>query len=40
MTELEARNLFQEILRNLGIEGGDTVYLGIDMGRLPLPRFE
>lgn len=40
MTEHEARSQFQDILRNLGIERGDTVYLGIDMGRLPLPRFE
>lgn len=40
MNEAEARRAFQSILDQLAIERGDTLYLGIDMARVPLPRYE
>lgn len=39
MTEVEALRVWEEILGILDITCGDTVYLGIDMGRIPLPRY-
>lgn len=39
MNETEARAALRGILVTLGIERGDTVYLGIDMARAPLPKY-
>lgn len=39
MTEAEASHALKVILRNLGIRSGDLIYLGVDMGRLPLPDY-
>jgi aminoglycoside 3-N-acetyltransferase len=38
-TEDEARATFDGILTALGIAAGDTIMLGIDMARIPLPRY-
>ena len=40
MTEGEARAQFEGILGSLGIRRGDTVFLGIDMGKVPLPAWQ
>ena len=39
MTEAEATRAVAAILGNLGAGPGDLIYLGIDMGRLPLPTY-
>ncbi|MBF0283623.1 MAG: AAC(3) family N-acetyltransferase [Magnetococcales bacterium] len=39
MDESEARGVWSAILAELGIGRGDVVYLGVDMGRLPLPAY-
>jgi aminoglycoside 3-N-acetyltransferase len=39
MTEAEASQALRNLLANLGVGHGDTVFLGIDMGRIPLPRW-
>jgi len=39
MTETEASQAIQSLLADLGVGRGETVYLGIDMARLPLPRW-
>lgn len=39
MTEIEAGNIFNDILLRLGVEAGDCIMLGIDMGGLPLPSY-
>jgi aminoglycoside N3'-acetyltransferase len=38
--EREARRLLDAVIADVGVEPGDTVYLGIDMGRIPLPSYE
>ena len=38
MTESEAREHLIEILKSLSVSRGDTVYLGVDMAALPLPK--
>ncbi|MGE0278490.1 MAG: AAC(3) family N-acetyltransferase [Alphaproteobacteria bacterium] len=40
MTEQEAREAFKRIFRDLDVEHGDTLYLGIDVGRVPLPKYQ
>ncbi len=39
MTEAEARDQLRDILAALEVRRGDTVYLGIDMGHVPLPGY-
>ena len=39
MTELEARRALEDGLGQLGIQRGDTVYLGVDMAHVPLPSY-
>jgi len=39
MTEAEASQVLSSLLADLGIRRGETVFLGIDMARLPLPRW-
>lgn len=39
MTEPEARASLQTILGELCVAAGDTVYLGVDMARVPLPSY-
>jgi aminoglycoside 3-N-acetyltransferase len=40
LTEIEAGKLLASILADLGIAEGDNIMLGIDMSRIPLPRYE
>ncbi len=37
MTEVEASQALSALLTELGVTCGETIYLGLDMGRLPLP---
>ena len=39
MTEAEAAQSLKSILNALKIERGDLVYLGTDMGGIPLPTY-
>lgn len=39
MTEEEASAALSSLLNGLGIRAGDTIFLAIDMARLPLPRW-
>ena len=39
MTEGEASQRLQSLLMELGVGPGETIYLGLDMGRLPLPSW-
>ena len=39
MSEKECAKLIKNLLRRLGVSNGDVIYLGLDMGRLPLPRW-
>jgi aminoglycoside 3-N-acetyltransferase len=39
VSEAEARAALRELLGKLGVTFGSTIFLGIDMGRLPLPRY-
>lgn len=39
MTEKEASDLLKDLLSRLGVSRGEVLYLGVDMGRLPLPRW-
>jgi aminoglycoside N3'-acetyltransferase len=39
LTEAEAAQALKDLLGNLGVGRGDLVYLGVDMGRLPLPDY-
>lgn len=39
MNEAEAHIALRELLDKLGVVSGSTIFLGIDMGRLPLPRY-
>ena len=39
MTEAEATAELKSILEALEIRTGDLVYLGVDMGNLPLPDY-
>jgi aminoglycoside 3-N-acetyltransferase len=39
LTEIEARAALEGILDRLGVQAGDRIMLGIDMGRLPLPAY-
>lgn len=39
MTEDEARALFDELLKEVGVEAGDTLYLAVDMAHIPLPAY-
>ena len=38
-TEAEARSALGAVLRSVGVERGDTLYLGVDMARVILPRY-
>lgn len=40
MNEQEATEEFRQILLELGIERGDTLYLSINIGRVPLPKYQ
>jgi aminoglycoside 3-N-acetyltransferase len=39
MTEQQAASALRAILDTLGVQAGDRIMLGIDMGKLPLPRY-
>ncbi|MDH4164761.1 MAG: AAC(3) family N-acetyltransferase [Nitrospirota bacterium] len=39
MNEPEARKALDDILDRLGLKSGDRIMLGIDMGRIPLPKY-
>ena len=39
MNESEASQALKTLLAGLGVTRGETIYLGLDMGRLPLPRW-
>jgi len=39
LTEAEATQALKDLLGNLGVGPGDLVFLGVDMGRLPLPDY-
>lgn len=39
MTEVEAKTSLEDILNRLGVNAGDRIMLGIDMGKLPLPKY-
>lgn len=39
MNEAQATDIFIQILDDLGIETGDVVYLGVDMAKVPLPKY-
>ncbi len=39
MTEAESSEALKNLLVGLGVQSGETIYLGLDMGRLPLPHW-
>jgi aminoglycoside 3-N-acetyltransferase len=39
MTEVEASQALRVLLEELGVASGETIYLGLDMARLPLPHW-
>jgi len=39
MSETEAFQLMNQIFDDLDIRSGDTLYVGVDMGKLPLPKY-
>lgn len=39
MTEVEASKTLKMLLDELGVASGETIYLAIDMGRMPLPSW-
>ena len=39
MTEVEASHALRALLVELGVAGGETIYMGLDMARLPLPSW-
>jgi aminoglycoside N3'-acetyltransferase len=40
MNEIEARTDLRAIIAGLGVKWGATIFLGIDMGHLPLPSYQ
>ena len=39
MTEFEASQALKTLLEELGVVSGETIYMGLDMARLPLPHW-
>ena len=39
MTEIEASQALKALLEELGVASGETIYLGLDMARMPLPNW-
>jgi aminoglycoside 3-N-acetyltransferase len=39
MNETQAAQAMVDLLKSLGVKKGQTIFLGIDMGRVPLPAF-